>query len=359
VNRSRSIVLAGIGAALLCNYWVLEGVLAMRSDPAASWISDLAASSEVYGWRFELLEIASDLAVAAFALLLVRRLGGRSALIRRGLVALFAAGVLSLIGGAAPLDCAETLDPSCSLHYGAIDVIHAITNVASDVATGLAFVLVGVGLLRLAPRSAAGRITLTLGALWLLLTVVTGLSYLSGDVDSVKGLFQRGGQVVFGVWLVALGIWAARPRHAPQSPRSKDNRPMPSGNVEIVRSIYAAWNDGFAGLLDPAIEWVNPPEAVEGGTHHGIEAFEAAAGSVNAAFEGSHVVFEEFIEAGERVVVLGTLRGRGRGSGVEVERPQGYVWTIRDGRAVRFEWYPDQGKALEAAGLPRRGPGRD
>jgi len=39
----------------------------------------------------------------------------------------------------------------------------------------------------------------------LALILVTGVSYVSSDVDSVKGLFQRAGQVALGVWLVLLG----------------------------------------------------------------------------------------------------------------------------------------------------------
>jgi hypothetical protein len=42
----------------------------------------------------------------------------------------------------------------------------------------------------------------------LALILVTGVSYVSSDVDSVKGLFQRAGQVALGVWLVLLG-WRA------------------------------------------------------------------------------------------------------------------------------------------------------
>jgi ketosteroid isomerase-like protein len=30
---------------------------------------------------------------------------------------------------------------------------------------------------------------------------------------------------------------------------------------------------------------------------------------------------------------------------------QGYVWTVRDGKAVRFQWFNDPAEALEAAGL--------
>lgn len=46
--------------------------------------------------------------------------------------------------------------------------------------------------------------TLGLGVLWLLLTIVTGVSYLSHGIDEVKGAFQRVDQVVFGVWLLLL-----------------------------------------------------------------------------------------------------------------------------------------------------------
>jgi hypothetical protein len=43
----------------------------------------------------------------------------------------------------------------------------------------------------------------------LALTLVTGVTYVSSDVDSVKGLLQRAGQVASDVWLVPLGWWAS------------------------------------------------------------------------------------------------------------------------------------------------------
>jgi hypothetical protein len=205
------LALAGLGAALLCNAWVLEGLLAKRSDLSGSWISDLAARSEAFGWRFELLEIASGIAVCAFALLLLQRLGQRSSAVRYGLLALLFAGVLTVIGGAAPLNCAEALDSHCSLHYELLDVIHTIANVLEILATGLAFGLLAVGLRRLAPGHLAGRVTLAIGVLWLLLIALTALSYLSGDVESIKGLCQRGAELLFGGWLVLLGVWAEGP----------------------------------------------------------------------------------------------------------------------------------------------------
>jgi hypothetical protein len=200
----------GVGVALLCNFWVLEDLLAKRNDLSAAWISDLAARSQVYGWRFQILEVAAGLAVAAFALLLLKREGRGSPLLRRGLWVLLAAGVLAAIGGAAPLNCAEALERACELSYDPFDLIHTSANLLEIVTLALAFAFVGIGLTRLFPPGPFGRTTLVVGAAWLLLTALSGLSYLSDDVDSAKGVAQRGAQVVFGVWLVLLGVWASR-----------------------------------------------------------------------------------------------------------------------------------------------------
>jgi uncharacterized protein len=135
---------------------------------------------------------------------------------------------------------------------------------------------------------------------------------------------------------------------------------MSQENLDTIRRIYAVWGEEgspvSSGLLDPEIEWVNPPEAVEPGTRRGIEEFDTAARTVADTFEEVGVEIERMMDAGERVVVIATLRGRGRGSGADVERRQGYVWTIREGKAVRFEWFNDPAKAMEAAGLREVAP---
>jgi ketosteroid isomerase-like protein len=131
--------------------------------------------------------------------------------------------------------------------------------------------------------------------------------------------------------------------------------PVSQENLEVVRRIYRAWETDStpvdSGLLDSEVEWVNPPEAVEPGTRKGIDSFRDAAESVSDTFEEASVDIEEFLDAGDRIVVIATLRGRGRGSGADVERRQGYVWTLRDGRAIRFQWFNSPEQALEAADL--------
>lgn len=205
MSRSRTTLLSGaILAALLCNYWVLEGLLADRYDLDSSWISDLATRSESSGWRFVALGIVSGLAIAGFALLLVRPLGGRSRTLRLGVNALLATGAMVVVASAAPLDCAEGLEPTCSLAYDPLDVIHVAATTGEIIATVLAFLLIGLGLL---PRR-AGRLTLALGVIWVVLTALTGVTYLGDAIDGIKGLLQRADQVLFGAWLVLLGIWA-------------------------------------------------------------------------------------------------------------------------------------------------------
>lgn len=224
MSRPRPTALAGVAAALLCNYWVLEGLLADRYDLGSSWISDLATRSESSGWRFVTLGIVSGLAIAGFALLLVRPLGSRSRTLLAGVNALLASGAMVVVASAAPLDCAEGLEPSCSLAYDPLDVIHAIATTGEIIATILAFLLIGLGLdqARVRPiprisrvgtdsRGSAGGVTLVLGAVWLLLTALTGVTYLGDAIDGVKGLLQRADQVLFGAWLILLGIWASAP----------------------------------------------------------------------------------------------------------------------------------------------------
>jgi ketosteroid isomerase-like protein len=59
---------------------------------------------------------------------------------------------------------------------------------------------------------------------------------------------------------------------------------------------------------------------------------------------------EEFLSAGDRVVVLTRYRGTGR-EGIELESPAAHVWTMRDGKATRLDVFVDRGRGLRSAGL--------
>jgi ketosteroid isomerase-like protein len=123
---------------------------------------------------------------------------------------------------------------------------------------------------------------------------------------------------------------------------------MSEENVELVRRIYALWDAGASAreLIDQDLSYENPPYAVESGVKRGRSSLAA----IREVYPDFHFEAEQYRDAGEEVVVIGIARGTGA-SGVPVQWRQGYVWTIREGRAVRFRWFNDPAEALGAAGL--------
>ena len=124
---------------------------------------------------------------------------------------------------------------------------------------------------------------------------------------------------------------------------------MSQENVELVRRIYAAWGreESARDLIAADVEYVNPSYAVEPGTRHGRKSF----GVVRDTYEDFETKIERIIDAGDETVVLAHYTASGPVSGVPVAGEHGYVWTVRDGLAVRFQWFQSHREALEAAGL--------
>jgi ketosteroid isomerase-like protein len=66
---------------------------------------------------------------------------------------------------------------------------------------------------------------------------------------------------------------------------------------------------------------------------------------------GWELEVEDYLDAGERVVVIINQRGRSKATGIPVEMRFAQVWTLRDGRGVRMQLYASVEEALEAVGL--------
>jgi ketosteroid isomerase-like protein len=125
---------------------------------------------------------------------------------------------------------------------------------------------------------------------------------------------------------------------------------MSEANVELVRRIYDVWERGESAreFIAEDVEYVNPEYAVEGGTRRGRASFRV----VRETYEDFRIRTERFIDAGgDDVVVLAHYTASGSGSGVPLEGEHAYIWTIRNGLAVRFRWFQSHREALDAAGL--------
>jgi len=127
---------------------------------------------------------------------------------------------------------------------------------------------------------------------------------------------------------------------------------VPSDNVEIVRSIIAAAPDWEAvrSMLHPDAR-LDQSRIPDGGVYEGREAFGQFFRRWFGTWDDLRLTPERFIEQGDSVVVLLTVEGRGKGSGVRVGVKAADVWTVRDGKVVSLVGYPDRAEALEAVGL--------
>ena len=74
-------------------------------------------------------------------------------------------------------------------------------------------------------------------------------------------------------------------------------------------------------------------------------------GEIYDAFDEIHVWYSEVRDLGDRVVAIGHIRMRGKGSGAETESPAAVVIDNRDGKAVRVQTYLDPQEALDDTGL--------
>jgi ketosteroid isomerase-like protein len=99
---------------------------------------------------------------------------------------------------------------------------------------------------------------------------------------------------------------------------------MSQENVEIVRHTIEAFNrDGVEATLqyfDTEVEWIGPPEWLEERLYKGHEGIRRIASQWTENFDEFHLHSEQFIDAGDLVVVLLFGRGRIKGSAVPIEQ---------------------------------------
>jgi len=135
---------------------------------------------------------------------------------------------------------------------------------------------------------------------------------------------------------------------------------MSQENLEVVRELMALRERVLesgepptrTGLIAPDFEIDMSRRVFNPAVYHGIDGLVRLNEEIRDVWEEFRVVPEQFIDAGDRVVVFETIHARGRGSGVELDtRTSATIWTLRDGRATRVQIGFDPQEALKAVGL--------
>ena len=114
---------------------------------------------------------------------------------------------------------------------------------------------------------------------------------------------------------------------------------MSQENVEAFTRAVEAYNrrdvDAFIAVFDPAVEWRPLTQVVFGEQstvyrgHEGVRKFMR---EVDEALSEVQIEDLDIKDLGERIVVIGHLRARGRASGAETESPIGWVVEFTGGR---------------------------
>jgi len=133
-------------------------------------------------------------------------------------------------------------------------------------------------------------------------------------------------------------------------------------DVEKLRNVYEAFNEhGVEAVFErlaPEFQIRDRESSPDRQTRYGIEGIKQLFDSYMEAFDALQLEPEEFIDAGDQVVVSLYQRARGKESGAVVIGRIAHVWLLREGSAVRLRIFADKKKALETLGAEGIQPGK-
>jgi ketosteroid isomerase-like protein len=118
-------------------------------------------------------------------------------------------------------------------------------------------------------------------------------------------------------------------------------------NLDIVRRSYEAFArhdlEGVMADMHPEIVWHQAQGLPHGGTYRGRD--EVKRNIFDPLDEEWWDEFaadpDEFLDAGENVIVVGRYRGAAKATGKQLDVPFVHIWTLEGGTAIRFRQYLD------------------
>jgi len=130
---------------------------------------------------------------------------------------------------------------------------------------------------------------------------------------------------------------------------------MSRENVEIIRQGFETWEQGdleaHLRLVHEDIVCSRVAPLINPKTYHGLEGYLEFAGEWMAPYDDLRFLPNEYIDAGDRVLVEVPQEGRLAGGNQVVRGTFWFLVTLHDGKVIRMEIYGERDQALEAAGL--------
>lgn len=125
-------------------------------------------------------------------------------------------------------------------------------------------------------------------------------------------------------------------------------------NLRVVRQLFECFGrgdiPGLLQLLHEDVDWhIRGPEAVPFfGPRRGHDGVLDFFGKVGTSVEFEQIGAEKFFADGDQVVALGSERGRVKATGKSFENRWAMVFTLRDGKIVKFRSHEDTAAVAEA-----------
>ena len=117
-------------------------------------------------------------------------------------------------------------------------------------------------------------------------------------------------------------------------------------NLEIIQELYRAFRekdfDRFLRICTPDLEWIQNEGFPRGATYRGGEAvIEGVFKAFNQDWEFWSFEIEQYLDAGETIIVIGRYAGRHRKTGKSFRSPAAHVYDLRDRKIFRFRQFTD------------------
>ena len=135
---------------------------------------------------------------------------------------------------------------------------------------------------------------------------------------------------------------------------------MSQVNVEVVRAMYEHWARGDfpAGFFNSEVVHyrIGAETPDMAGEWQGVEGISSAMAKYLHAFSDLRIEAEEIIDLDDdRVLVLSRHTARGKLSGAPIDHELGDLFTLREGKVLRYDSYWNRAEAIKAAGLTSGG----
>jgi ketosteroid isomerase-like protein len=128
---------------------------------------------------------------------------------------------------------------------------------------------------------------------------------------------------------------------------------VPDANAKLIRSLYEVFDDDVEAVVRHCADdvvFANPADAVDSGSRHGHDGARQWIKSLGGSFSAFNHEPVRIAAGDDSVAVDVHFTATGRESGVPLDHREGHLWSFRDGKIVRFEWFRDPEEPFRIAG---------